>query len=301
MSGVNPNKVISPEGSGTAINNVVEFRNDQRTFRKEQPNESVFFRTNKAHSNSPRKNPDVTEDDMDDTDVQRVRLSFTSPDGAVIPTLLGFTPDNSATDGFDYGYDAPFINDYPDYMCYLIDGEQYSIQGVGAFDKEKRYPIGIYLETAGDIAIELTELENFDESIDVYIYDGLDDSYTPINDSEFQLNLEAGEYTGRFEVVFEDRDNTLTVEGPEEKINDFDIYYASQRDKIVIMNPNGYSIEGVEVFNMLGQSVKKFSIDREQSYHELPFFNIQAAAYVVHVRTDRGVQTKKFIVDGIRN
>ena len=84
-------------------------------------------------------------------------------------------------------------------------------------------------------------------------------------------------------------------------MDDFSIYYASQRDKIVIMNPNSYIIESVEVFNILGQSVKEFAIDRQQSYYELPFYNMQAAAYIVHVKTDRGVQTQKFIVDGIRN
>ena len=293
--------VVSPEGSGSTLNNMVEFRNDQRTFRKEESNESVFFKSLKVTPQASSSNPDVTQDETNSLNLQRVRLSFTSPDGAVVPTLLGFTPDNSATDGFDYGYDAPYINTYPNYMCYLIEGDQYSIQGVGAFNKEKRYPIGIYLETGGEISIELTELENFDDPIDIYIYDGLNETYTHINDSDFELNLEVGEYTDRFQVVFEEGNNTLTIDEPNEKISDFNIYYASQRDKIVIMNPNGYTIEGVDIFNMLGQRVKEFAIDRQQTYYELPFYNIQAAAYIVHVRTDRGVQTQKFIVDGVRH
>ena len=67
------------------------------------------------------------------------------------------------------------------------------------------------------------------------------------------------------------------------------------------MNPQGLDIEHVEVFNMLGQSVKTFNIERQLRYYELPFYNIQAAAYILHVRSERGLETQKFIVDGLRD
>ena len=38
--------------------------------------------------------------------IKRVRLDFTSPLGYTRHLLLGFTPDNAASDSFDYGYDA---------------------------------------------------------------------------------------------------------------------------------------------------------------------------------------------------
>jgi hypothetical protein len=104
---------------------------------------------------------------------------------------------------------------------------------------------------------------------------------------------------GRFELVFSE-ESTLT-DDPVQKPTDFEIFYASKRDKIVISNPMGLLIEEVEVYNILGQSVKRFTIEQQQTYYELPFYNIQAATYVVHVRTGEGVKTKKFIVDGLRD
>ncbi|WP_115461383.1 HYR domain-containing protein, partial [Winogradskyella aurantiaca] len=287
--------------TGTQQTKQVEFRNNQRVFVKEEPNSSIFLRQGpKAKNDVNDQYDDITsrQEDEETDIIQRVRLNFTTPEGAIIPSLLGFTPDNAASEEFNYGYDAEFIDDYPNFMAYIIGDKNYIIQGVGAFDEMKRFPIGIYLETSGTVKIELTELENFSDEIDVFIYDAVEESYTQINQSEFELTLESGDYVGRFEVVFQDQ-NSLSTNEPT-KDQDFNIYYASQRNKIVIMNPQGLEIQSIEVFNMLGQSVKTFNIERPQTYYELPFYNIQAAAYVLHVRSERGVQTKKFIVDGLR-
>ena len=107
---------------------------------------SIFLRQGPdAKDNTGNRYDDVAssqaEEEIDD--IQRVRLNFTTPEGAIIPSLLGFTPDNAATDEFNYGYDAEFIDDYPNFMAYLIGDKNYIIQGVGAFDETKRFPIGI--------------------------------------------------------------------------------------------------------------------------------------------------------------
>ena len=43
-----------------------------------------------------------TDANTTNTEVQRVRIDFVSPDLYPRYLFLGFTPDNTATDGFDY-------------------------------------------------------------------------------------------------------------------------------------------------------------------------------------------------------
>ena len=82
--------------------------------------------------------------------------------------LLGFVPNNLATDYFDYGYDAMNTESFPNDLSWLINSEPYIIQGVGDFDESKLYPLGLYLSDSGEIEISLNTLENFDlENLDL--------------------------------------------------------------------------------------------------------------------------------------
>ena len=47
-------------------------------------------------------------------EIQRVRVDFETPLGYVRHLLLGFTPDNAASDEMDYGYDALCFDDLDD-------------------------------------------------------------------------------------------------------------------------------------------------------------------------------------------
>ncbi len=134
--------------------------------------------------------------------IQMLRLDYTSPNGASRELLLGFTSDNSATDGVDYGYDAtvhtPFNND----LNWLIEDNRYVIQAVGAFDETSQYLFGLYNEVAGDATIALSSLENFQSEINVYIFDALLNTYTRINDTPFTSTIDAVNYTDRFYITF---------------------------------------------------------------------------------------------------
>ena len=136
-------------------------------------------------------------------EIQRVYLNFQAPEFQR-EILLGFTPDNSATDGYDYGYDGGSYYNYPNDMGWMIEGERYVIQGVGAFDTTKTYPLGVFLSYESSISIKLQSTENFEEPIDVYIYDSENENYFLINDDPFELTLDDGEYEDRFYVAFSD-------------------------------------------------------------------------------------------------
>ena len=147
-------------------------------------------------------NTNLTTLNNSNNGLQIIRLDYNAPNGASRELVLAFTSDNAATDGVDYGYDAavyaPFSND----LNWLIDSNRYVIQGVGEFQNTSQYLFGLYSEVSGEASITLSSLENFNTTINVYIFDALLNTYTNINDTPFVSTIDTGDYTDRFYIAF---------------------------------------------------------------------------------------------------
>ncbi|WP_338733414.1 hypothetical protein [Mangrovimonas cancribranchiae] len=198
--------------------------------------------------------------------IQKVRINFTTPQGYVRQLLLGFTPNNAASDDFDYGYDALNIDDYPDDMSWMINNNPYVIQGVGAFDISKQYPLGMFLSNAGDIEISLSSIENFNQAINVFIFDALDHTFTHINDYNYENFVDEGDHINRFFVTFTNdlsQINFSNVEGlhflsvadESPLLEKTDIRYLSHTKELYVKAPN--LLKQIDLFNLQGQQVLK--------------------------------------------
>ncbi|EMQ93778.1 hypothetical protein D778_01525 [Xanthomarina gelatinilytica] len=264
------------------VSNTVSFRNSQRAFVKEASGNSIFLRTDDA--------PETV--DL----IKRIRLNFTSPEGAIRPLLLAFTPNNEATNGFDYGYDAKNSDVFPSDMSFVIDNENYVIQGVGEFNVDNMYPVNISLGTSGTIEIELTDLENFDEDIDVYVYDALLGNYSRINTVNYQIALDAGNHANRYFIAFKE-DATLNT--PIEEFSNVVVNYLNATNEVYINVPTSVDIKQVYLVNMLGQTVKSWNATNAPLAHEcrLPVKNVSEGNYIIKVRTaDNKLINKKVII-----
>jgi hypothetical protein len=277
-----------------ALTEDLEFRNPMRLDASNAvvPNND-FQRSASAVNNTDRDSNSSQEDK------QLLWLSLADQSDQASTTLIGYAP--NATNGKDRLFDA-YANkgDWELAIHSVLDDNNMVIQGRALpFDDQDVVPIGVQIPQAGMHQIGIDRIEGSifnDASTNILLEDTYLGITHDLKQSPFSFTAEAGTINDRF--VLRYTANQLSVKD-KEMMDDFKIYYASQRDKIVIMNPNGFQIESVEVFNMLGQSVKQATIDRQQNYYEIPFNNSQAGAYVLHVRTDRGIQTKKFIVDGL--
>ncbi|MFD2540886.1 HYR domain-containing protein [Lacinutrix gracilariae] len=267
--------------TGDADGGTITFNNNQRTFVKETLGASVFLRT---------------ENNQEPTDIiKRVRLNFTSPEGAVRPLLLAFTPNNEASDAIDYGFDAKNSDYFPSDMSFLIENEKYIIQGVGAFDIEKMYPITIDLGVSGNIQIALDDLENFEEAIDVFIYDALLGSYTAINENNYQITLDAGSHNNRYFIAFKEDNELNTID---QQHNNVVINYLSATSEIYINVPNTVDIKQVYLVNLLGQTVKSWNATNAPLSQEckLPVRKIAEGTYIIKVRTSNNAIINKKVV-----
>jgi len=284
---------------GSSIGGQVTFNNSQRAFQRETNDNSSdgswLFRSNDGTSSKEKsKNPNNNEDL-----IKRLRLEFKTPEGAIRPLLLAFVPNGAATDQFDYGYDAYNTNSFPSDLSWLINNERFVIQGVGDFDKSKQYPLNLFMSKNGSVELSLKSLENFETPINVFVYDALLGTYTRINNTAYQISLDADNYSNRFFITFQ-HENSLSVEDEEIESQNIIVNYLSSSHEIYIKSIQSIDIKKVYLINMIGQSVKSWNastLSTSNGEYRIPVSGISEGNYILKVETSGTTVNKKVIID----
>ncbi|MBJ7879314.1 LamG-like jellyroll fold domain-containing protein [Gelidibacter salicanalis] len=276
--------------AGTREGEII-FKNSQRIFKREEANSSVFFKGVKGSSVDNQQRTTNTKEN----DIKRIRLDFISPENTVRPLLLGFVPNDLATDGVDYGYDALNKDNYPSDLSWMINKSKYIIQGVGNFDETKRYPFALHLGKNGAAEIKLTELENFTETIDVYIYDSVLGTYHQINSTNFTISLDAGNYDNRFYLAFSEEKSLSIID---EEFKNVVVKYLQNTDEIYIKTPNDIEVQQVSLVNIIGQTVQAWNATNTTLSNDMkiPVKYLPDGNYIVKIQTTTGTFNKKVIV-----
>lgn len=262
----------------------IKFNNGQRIFKKEDNSSSVFMRNNSSQDSTG------SEDNR-----LKLRLNFTSANTIQRQILL--TVDDRATFEYDWGFDGHLYDEQVDDMSWVIDDERYVIQGINNIDvQDTVLPISIKKSEGGDIVISIKEIENAPNDLGIYLHDLEFDTYHDLKNSDYEVNLLAGQYDNRYQIVFSDSSSSLSVS--ESELNQLSLYYAMGRNKMVILNPNNVELENIELYNIAGQSVYKNDILLEGSYNEYKIENLSTGAYIVKLNTiNAEVITKKIIMN----
>ena len=222
------------------------------------------------------------------TQIQRVRIDVTTSTGYTRHLLLGFTPNNAASDGVDYGYDALNPDSFANDCNWMIGDDGYVIQGVGEFNTSKYYPLGMLLTNTGDISISLDKLENFENEIEVYLYDSLLDSYTRLNEANYDQNLSADTYLDRFYITFsttahiEINNSPLSIS--DDDLSNLKIWHSNSRSLLHINGITNSSDATFRLYNMEGKKVTEEKITN-QSY-AVNTSGISSGIYIVKIDSD---------------
>jgi hypothetical protein len=287
--------IIGKSGSGGEI----VHNNEQRGFYRE--NEigisNNIFRTSSVAKKTISTNLNIHNYDPDKAEFyKRIRIGFNSSNNFYRQILLGFI-DGIATNGIDTGYDALNFDSFSNDMYFIIQGDEYIIQGVGSFDKDSTYPIGIKTGAEGKISIVLDSSDNFDENQEVYIYDKLNDSYHDIKNDKFEIILPKGINHTRFSLRFKSN-NTLAVE--DNAIDQEIVIKYVQGGNMLQINNNKLdtTVEKVIVYNLQGQSIITMKVEnQDQKNIQIPIKNISTGVYIAKIKTSNGNISKKFIVN----
>ena len=274
--------------TGNGTGGMITFNNNQRVFAKESDLNSFFLRS----ANTPSEDSNTSQNEDNN---QFIRLDFITPDNATRQLVIGFMDNTNATDGIDYGYDGLNTDSFPNDMSFNIEGEKYIIQGVGSFDATKSYPLDIDVSNGGNIEIRLNSLENFSDNRPVFIYDALEQNYISINNQNFQTNLEPGNYSSRFYLVFQEDETLSTIKNEFENVN---LKFLLDTDEIYIKTPPSINIKQLYLINVAGQTIASWNTTNLAMSNEIkiPIKNISEGTYIIKAETQTGTFNKKIII-----
>ena len=283
---------------GNTVGGNITFRNAQRAFiREENADSNVMFRTaNMTTSSAEEFEPNNNEDVVEENTFKKIRLGYDSPDNYHRQTLLGFM-DEFASNALDAGYDAAHIDGQPSDMYFLSGTSKLNIQGVGYFNENDIYPIGIKTAAAGTVKFILDDIENFEGTQPVYIFDNATQTYHNITEQPAQIDVPAGVIEDRFSLRFKVEEGALNVINPN-LLDNIAIAYASNEDLLNIKNNlMEVTVKDVLLYNMLGQKVDALKVeDQPQNNIMVPVKNLAAGTYIVKLLTTNGEISKKIVI-----
>ncbi|WP_100611147.1 LamG-like jellyroll fold domain-containing protein [Confluentibacter lentus] len=278
----------------------LEFNNGQRLFIKEADadktynNGSVFFKgtSGKSESESISESTDEVEEEF-----KKIRLELNSVTGPATKRelLLGFS--DVTSDDFDYGYDAENTDINNNDIHLNLDGLDMNIQAYSQITNDKVVPLNFKSSGSNSFEIKITDLENIDDSQEIYLKDNFTGTYFNLKESKpYSFTSEQGKFNERFEIVFQSEEKSLDVQ--ESKITENFIYYKNSERKLFAKKLNAL-VTKLAIVNMLGQTTAEFNnVSQDQLINGVNIPSMASGAYVVYFRTDTNqVFTKKIIIN----
>jgi hypothetical protein len=290
----------------------VDFKNSQRTFVTEGSGNSIFTEAPKGRGEvvlGQSTQSQSTQAAVENTNepvvrkagqqavadtLRRVWINFITPDKFRRQVLVAFT--DKATAGEDRGYDALIIDKAPNDLYWKIDNNDYVIQAVPPFDEQTVIPMETVIRDAGQVKIEIANIENIDDNQPIYlrVWNGTAFVYHNLKEEPFTENLNTGVFPDRYQITF---GNNQTLSTDDNLLaDDGRIIFASSSSELIINNPKGELIGKVNGYNMLGQLVYQTEVNTNQSTVSLPV-SLTRGVYIFNIEIENQQVAKKIIKD----
>jgi hypothetical protein len=265
----------------------IQFNNGQRVFHEEDPTSSMFIKPVNTKANEKSTSQQMADGRT------KLRLGFNSVN--TMHRQLLVTIDSLTTLGYDWGYDAPNIDNQIDDMFWLIDDEKYVIQAIHEMNEHIALPFGLHLRNDGLNNITIDKLENTPEDLVVYVHDKELNSYHNLSQDDYEIFLLAGDYLNRFEITFS-TNQALDIEDVKEKAK-IEVFYSNEKKHIIIQNPVNTLVKSIELYNVLGQSIFKREILSTKNNIEYGVTPIRSGVYILNIDTANGILSKKVLIE----
>lgn len=293
-------------GGGTAV-----FNNSMRLYLAEDSttggNGSVFAKNNKKGKNEADEKPEVIAMSHNGINYQKIinnptvipeiRIHTKIDNTFYRESVIAFrdgTPDNTTYNRFFDGrnYEGGLTRD-----AYLLsEGKELVIKSIN-YTEGTRIPIGFKTNKNNtSFDINVYNLRAIPETISIYVYDKLNDTYTDIRNQTFSTNLDEGIYNDRFEIAFS-KQNTLDTETT--NLSDFKIFENPRRHLLEIINPNRYEIQQITLYDVSGKMVVDKTVRSNKRKNRISTKSLSSGMYIVAIKLSGSqVLNKKVVVTG---
>lgn len=284
------------EGSASATN--VIFSNSHRVFYKQSGADSEFFKTSSTKELTDINTiPEAryTEDGYNivPEDFKRFRINVgfdnNGNDSYTRQLLMNFH--HTATAGFDYGLEAQIAEQVSSDANWILDGTPYAIQ---AFDYNEalKIPLLVKVNNQQLVRFGIYDIQNFASSQPIFIHDMENNLFINLQDQAYEITLEPGNYTDRFEIVFQD--HSLSTE--EFNDADFFIMQNNSTSQLTILNPNQLEVKTVSLFDVSGKRILNENSLSVQDRYTFSTKNLSEGIYVAKVMFANQTTTSKKVI-----
>src|SRR5690606_21729581 len=139
-----------------------------------------------------------------------------------------------------------------------LNGVDMNLQAYSQITPDKVVPLNFKSSGSNAFEIKITELENIDDSQEIYLKDNFTGTYFNLQGNKpYSFTSEQGKFNKRFEIVFQSEEKSLGIE--ERNLAENFIYYKNSDRKLFVKKLNTSSITKLAIVNMLGQTTAEFT------------------------------------------
>lgn len=311
-TGSNFKRQYSPIGQGFMVKGVAAgssvMKNKYRHFIRENNNiiDGYTFERN-SNTNTNLTNTQSWDDipnmaGIDYTQISRlpvpqIKLLAILNNEISIEVAMAFNPNTS--DNYDLGYDGilPDVNAANLVYFGQDNNEKKCVITTLPFNEDKRIPIAFKCAAQSTFKVKVSEFINFTDSENVYIHDKETGIYFDIKNSEFNINLPAGENATRFEVTFKNF-NALVNDNNNLGADAFEVYQNNKNAMLTIVNTLSKDVLNCTVYDVTGKLVITKKNLGKSNLIELPTNALSDGVYIVKLNTADNVSVEKKIIVG---
>ena len=184
-------------------------------------------------------------------------------------------------------------------MYWYFSNYEFVIQAVEDFNIDRELDLGMKVHEEGEITISIDELKNIPDDLEIFLKDSLLQVNHDLRKTAYKATSDTGTFHNRFKVIFKDP-TAVVVEEPEVEVpeeGEFEILYVTGSREIIVKNPELLNIERIYLNNMLGQQLHVYYDVPAEKELRLPVKRFSSGVYIVKVHSEKGIRTKKVILE----
>ena len=147
------------------------------------------------------------------------------------------------------------------------------------------------------LKIRIADIQNFETDQPIFIHDIETDIFVNLKNQDFDINLDAGNYSNRFEITF--TNNSLsTIDTSFESLK---IFQNNTNYKLEIRNPKLLNIKTFSLFDVSGKQVLSKRIRSTKKQYAYSTKTLSTGVYVAKITSENNRSfTEKVVIKNVK-